>query len=312
MNLIIVEGIPGSGKSTTARFIALQSERNGLRTKLYHESAYQHPILLEKDISDSVDWRSIYLSKWNKFLAEHANDDAVIVMESVLFQSPIINLLHSDINRDEIVQFIEELYSLIKTTNGSLIYLYQDDPSFGIDRMLTARGGDTWLNNTYEKYKHEPYYLNRGQHSKDLHLDFLHEYSAIANIAFSKCKLNSLAIENTTWDWSALYRRILNFLELTYSPDPVITTHELEKFVGLFSNEEMELNIQVEIRDQELIIFGDQRLKPKDLNKFYLDNISISLEYISDNNGEFSTLIITEKDIVGNRKDEGTRFVRIN
>jgi hypothetical protein len=312
LNLIIVEGIPGSGKSTTARFIALQSERNGLRTKLFHESSFEHPILLDNEVSYSVDWRNIYLSNWSKFLAEQANDNSVIVMESILFQSPIINLLHSDIDREEIVQFIEELYSLLAATSCHVVYLYQGNSTVGISRMITSRGGETWLMNTYEKYKHEPYYLNRGQRGKELHIDFLHEYSTIANLAYSKCSLKSLAIDNTTWDWPSYYDRLLNFLELAYIPDPVLSIHDLKKFMGLFRNEEMGLTIQIEIKDHELIIFGNQRLKPRDLNKFYLDNISISLEYIVDSAGVFSALIIYEKDIVGNRSNEGTRFVRIS
>lgn len=54
MHLVIVEGIPGSGKSTTARFISLQAERNGIETKLFHESAFQHPIFLDREVTDPI------------------------------------------------------------------------------------------------------------------------------------------------------------------------------------------------------------------------------------------------------------------
>ncbi|PTX59985.1 thymidylate kinase [Melghirimyces profundicolus] len=42
--LILLEGIPGSGKSTFTRFIAVQLERNGYKTKLYHETTGDHPL----------------------------------------------------------------------------------------------------------------------------------------------------------------------------------------------------------------------------------------------------------------------------
>jgi hypothetical protein len=98
---------------------------------------------------------------------------------------------------------------------------------------------------------------------------------------------------------------------MSYFPDPVVTPSELEKFVGVFQNKEMGLKIQIELQDHELVIFGDQRLKPKESNQFYLDNISMTLEYIANSRGEFSSLLINEKDLVGNRKDEGTRFVKL-
>ncbi|CAN7551094.1 hypothetical protein [Rossellomorea sp. LjRoot5] len=42
-NLIIVEGIPGSGKSTTANFIKEHLEKEGIKAKLYQEGDTSHP-----------------------------------------------------------------------------------------------------------------------------------------------------------------------------------------------------------------------------------------------------------------------------
>lgn len=113
------------------------------------------------------------------------------------------------------------------------MYLYQDDPKVGIRRLINTRGGKNWLDTTYEKYKHEPYYVNRGQRSPDLHLDFLYEYATAACSAYSKCRLNSLAIDNTAWDWTTYKSRIINYLKWSYSPDPVIPLSELPKYTGV-------------------------------------------------------------------------------
>jgi len=313
LKLIIIEGIPGSGKSSTARFIALQFERNGFKTKLFHESTLQHPILIEEEIRNSFDWKTTYFSNWIKFLEDRANEsDDVIVMESVLFQTPIIKLLHLDVQRTLIVEFIEQIGALLSQIDCSLIYLYQPDPSVGIHRMMEARGGEEWLSHTYEKYKDEPYYKNRKQQNKEVHLEFLHDYYVIAEQANFKSKLNSMKIDNTAWEWEQYQSRILNFLKLSYKPDPVLNINELEKFTGKFHNVEMDVTVQIEIRNNELIVFNNYILKPRESNTFYLENISMSLKYIADYAGEYSTLIIFEKDIVGNRNEEGTRFERVS
>lgn len=313
MKLIIIEGIPGSGKSSTARFIALQFERNGYKTELFHESTLQHPILIDEDIRDSIDWRESYISNWIKFLENRMNNnEEIIVFESVLLQSPIIKLLHLDIDRGLIVEFIDQLNSLLTKIDCSLIFLNQGDPTVGIQRMMKIRGGEEWLNNTYEKYKDEPYYKNRHVRNKELHLEFLYEYAAIAETAYSEAKLTTIKIDNTEWDWNQYHSRIVNFLKLSHKSDPILHADELEKFIGHFHNKEMGLTVQIEIRNNELIIFNHYILKPRDIYKFYLDNISMSLEYLIDSNGEFPALMIYEKDIVGNRNDEGTRFERIS
>lgn len=311
MKLIIVEGIPGSGKSSAARFIALQSERNGLETMLYHESAFQHPIFVEHDVIDSSEWRTNYLSNWDHFFANQENNNSVTVIESILFQNPIMKLLHLDIDRGEILRFIDELYSRLISLNCTLIYLHQEDHAIGIHRMMMTRGGEAWLHNTYEKYKHEPYYLNRGQLGVSLHLDFLHEYAVLALTAYEKYGLNKLAIDNTSWDWPTYHKKILNFLNLTYVPDPILKLDELERYVGTYRNKEIGISVRIELKENELVIFGDHRLKPRDRDQFYLENISVSLEYNMDINGKHTGLLITEKDIVGNRNDEGTKFERI-
>lgn len=311
MKLVMVEGIPGSGKSSTARFIALQLERNGYDTELFHESTFLHPIILEENIYDSVQWQSSYMSKWNQFLNDNAGKQSVFVFESVLFQSPIINLLHLDTDRAEIIRFIDDLLSSLFRVDCNLVYLYQQDAIVGINRMMAARGGDLWLKKTYEKFKHLPYYTNRGQSDKELHLTFLHDYSEIAGAVYSKCMINSMAIDNTTWDWSQDYRTIMDFLGLAIYPDPNLSLAELEVFVGLFRNDELGLTIQIQLGKDGLYTFGDQKLKPRDKNKFYLDNISMSLEFMFNDSG-FSPneVIIYEKDIVGNRNEIGSKFVK--
>lgn len=312
MKLVIVEGIPGSGKSSTARFISLQLERNGYYTELFHESTFQHPILLEEDINDSEQWKSSYMSKWNKFLNNNASKQSVFVFESVLFQSPIINLLNFDTDRAEIIRFIDDLLSSLSRVDCSLVYLYQQDPSLGINRMMATRGGESWLEKTYEKYKHFPYYKNRGHSDKELHLKFLHDYSEIAGQVYSKCRINSIAIDNTNWNWNQDYSTIMDFLGHAIYPDPKLSSVELDMFIGLFRNDELGLTIEIQLGNDGLYIFGDQKLKPRDKNKFYLDNISMSLEFLfNDRESSPNEVIIYEKDIVGNRNEIGSKFIKI-
>lgn len=62
--LILFEGIPGSGKSTTARFISIQLDKKGFRNTFIHELAKDHPInffyemYLNKDEYDEL--KSLY------------------------------------------------------------------------------------------------------------------------------------------------------------------------------------------------------------------------------------------------------------
>ncbi len=57
-NLIIVEGIPGSGKSTTAAMIAEALQKTGKNVVCVDEGAPEHPATMISPISRQSDRRS--------------------------------------------------------------------------------------------------------------------------------------------------------------------------------------------------------------------------------------------------------------
>ncbi|TCM96589.1 thymidylate kinase [Paenibacillus sp. BK033] len=312
LKLIIVEGIPGSGKSSTARFLAMQSERNGNTTQLFHETTYQHPILIEDTISTPTAWMKQYLLNWDRFLEEQRDKKTTLVMESVLFQAPILHLLHMDLDKEAIIRFIENICARFTDLEFHLVYLYQDDPMIGINRMINTRGGMKRLNEKFEEFKHEPYYVNRGLTNPESHLDFLSEYAQIAKTANSRCSSWSLSIENTNWDWRSYYHTIVDHFGWSFIPDPIVPYSELVNYVGVYHNEELNLHINVELKDGQLFGFGDRQLKPNDLRTFYLDYVSMKIQFNWGPSGQCCGMIVKEKDLFGNRRDEGTKFIKIS
>lgn len=48
--LILIDGITGSGKSTTAQFLFDQIQRNGIEVSWYHEDETDHPIKFDEEL----------------------------------------------------------------------------------------------------------------------------------------------------------------------------------------------------------------------------------------------------------------------
>lgn len=97
--IILVEGIPGSGKSTFARFLSNQFERNGFTCRLFLETTYDHPIIESTGYTDHSLFLEAYYERWAKFL-DNFPDEEIVLMESAFFQSPIVHLLHKDVDRE--------------------------------------------------------------------------------------------------------------------------------------------------------------------------------------------------------------------
>lgn len=308
--LILIEGMPGSGKSTYARFLSVQFERNGYRTVLFHETTADHPIISRSDIQDANDWMKEYIKKWRRFLSNQATEDSVFVMESVLFQNPMINLLNKDVDRDRIKIFITELALILREYETSLIYFGHEDSTNAINEMIESRGGPEFLAQKYEAFKKEKYYINRDHPGPEIHLEFLKEYADMAKELIHKIHLDVLSIDNSRREWKVYEEQILRRYRLAYIPDPFISENEMDECVGIFQNNELNFKIHIEKKERTLYIFGDRKLRCKGKDTFYLDDMSVEITFIKES-GIYKKLIIGEKDIFANQNEEGTVFVKI-
>jgi thymidylate kinase len=55
--LVFVEGVPGTGKSTTAQFLARQLIRHGRPARWFYEEQVPNPFVPEIDPSEYRDWQ---------------------------------------------------------------------------------------------------------------------------------------------------------------------------------------------------------------------------------------------------------------
>ncbi|SDE66082.1 hypothetical protein SAMN04488542_101303 [Fontibacillus panacisegetis] len=308
--LILIEGIPGSGKSTFARFLSNQFERNGFNTRIYLETTFDHPIIESTGYEDYSLFMDSYYERWSKFL-DDLPDEEVVVMESAFFQSPIVHLLHKDADRELIRSLIIKVSSLLSEEYCSLIYFYHKDAPLAINKMIKARGGREYLEQKHNEYKNEPYFRNRQEQGSDSHISFFLEYSVLTNEIVSEVAIPTEIIENSTAEYQLYQKQALEKFNLTFFPDPVLNSSILKKYSGLYHNKDMDLKVSVELIDDFLWIFGNKRMKSKSKDQFYLDDMSVLVNFIEDSTN-VTGLLITEKDLYANRNDNGTMFDRIS
>lgn len=307
--LVLVEGIPGSGKSTFARFIANQFERNDYTCNLFFETTYNHPIIYSESFDDYNIFIESYLERWKKFLLNQYDSD-VIVMESALFQSPIVHLLHKDVDRSVIKSLIVNVSELFREVDCKLIYFYQDDAATAIQKMIDIRGRENFLLRKHNEYKHEKYFLNRMEQGPESHVTFFLDYAALAYKIVKEVAIETIIIENSRRNYPLYEMQLINEFDLRYIPDPYLDLSLLKSYTGTYHNQDLKFDLKVELIDDHLFIFGNKKLKPKSSSQFYLDDMSVIANFISE--GNKIKVVITEKDLYANRNDNGTVFERIS
>jgi DNA polymerase III delta prime subunit len=110
--LVFVEGVPGTGKSTTAQFLARQLIRHGRPARWFYEEQVPNPFVPEIHPSEYRDWHhfiNLRVERWQEFARAAAVSTETLVAESVLLQAPVFTMLRRDVPPAMIEQLLIEL-----------------------------------------------------------------------------------------------------------------------------------------------------------------------------------------------------------
>lgn len=145
-NLIIVEGLPGSGKSTTAAMIAKELKKKGKKVICVDEGAQEHPAdYADYDFPDFETERMKILEKWHSFI-EKSDKDTIYVFNCIFLQNPMCEtMMRFGMKDTASTMYISEIAEIIKPLNPIIVYINQPNIKETINSVLGERGDD-WLN----------------------------------------------------------------------------------------------------------------------------------------------------------------------
>ena len=101
--LIMLEGLPSTGKTTNARFIHIQLERNDINAEWIHEVAMPHPVLFFDEVGLTYDEYDRFLKVYPK-ASDVLNKIAVFKKSTVGIHLPEIQWNYKDEIGEEIYQ----------------------------------------------------------------------------------------------------------------------------------------------------------------------------------------------------------------
>ena len=149
--LVLVEGLPGSGKSTTSHLLCLHCERHGRPARWYYEHETPHPIFEYAEIQDVLDQGCLRdglfdtaLASWRRLAVDLARGDCSLILESSFFQTAIHAMLLLNWDEARITSYVLEVERAIAPLSPWLIVLRQDDVAAAL-RETTARRGAWFL-----------------------------------------------------------------------------------------------------------------------------------------------------------------------
>lgn len=217
--LVLVEGVPFTGKSTVSEYIAQQLNLNGypqlwLPEGMMLKQYFPHVLATFEDepLSEQTLWQN-----WNTFVETVRSRPETFVVDSALSYAATFRLMLDDRPTAQILTWLERLALLCAPLQPRVIHLVGDVEHLA--RASIVERGAEWEEHMIKTTEPTPYQQARGRTGVAGAIRMMEETQALTRRVLA-AGWQSLTVEVTAGEWPIYQRAILDFLEI---PEVVVT-----------------------------------------------------------------------------------------
>jgi len=167
VELIFIEGLPGSGKTTMARVLCEFAQHQGRAASWYLEEMSDHPVhphSFRRQKSDSG-FPERCLARWDAFVSGHEDGNHLHIFDGSLFQSTVRHMLEAGHPR-LIPGYYRDCQRILARVCTRLIYLRPDNYDCHINWTMTHRG-EHWSNRVSAYLEQTAFCVSAGVRGRD-------------------------------------------------------------------------------------------------------------------------------------------------
>jgi hypothetical protein len=253
-DLILVEGVPGTGKSTTAQFLARQLRHHGRAARWIYEEEAPNPFVPPGDDFPTWDaFAEAHLERWQTFAREAASAPDAIIAESYLLQRPVFTMFRRDVDAAGVEALVRRFAEAVAPLRPRLIQLAHPDPAASW-RAIAAKRGPTFTTAAIARAADWPFLQARGLSGLDGVLAYWRAHGALCDAIAARMPMEMLAVDVSTGEWSARRAQLCAFVGVPLSEPPRPGVADLARFTGRYTDGQRE--IVVGLDDGQLSLSG--------------------------------------------------------
>lgn len=230
--LILVEGPPGSGKTTTARKLAAEIAQTGKACQCFWEWDPANPIAIGADlhldqvIATAIAREDDVLQQWQRLVDRQRAQDTVTIMESRFWQTGVMLMYVAGHPLEGVLESNRRLITIIQELQPVLIYFTIDDVRGFMTRAMQLKevewqqGGfpGSWAEHIFTAFEGQPWSVAHDATGPEGMIALLEDWAVVAERLYERVPFPKIKIRNPYQDWERALAQARRFLELN---DPV-------------------------------------------------------------------------------------------
>ena len=215
--LILMEGLPGAGKSTSTKRLGTLLQEKGIACRFFLEDSDSHPIpCLDLEIKGLT---PKMVPLWTDFINKALQEPGVTIIESRLWQNTALFMYMSEMDIEEIIQYNQKIGQVLAPLAPVLFLIDQDDTETALRRTFTTRG-EKQMQRELETTAQYPWFKSRGKQDFAGWVQFFEEWQQVARHLYHDWPHRKKRILNPHEDWAGAYEQMVAFLKINGNQRP--------------------------------------------------------------------------------------------
>ncbi len=285
--MILIEGLPGSGKSTTAQWLHHSFKQSKISSQWFYELSEHHPLTYRSDrskisgsqlLTESVDI-------WKRFIQSEMSQCEAIIIDSGFFQKNIMYMMNLNIDKKNIQKYAMKVEALISKCDTYFIYLDAGNAEMHMRGAFRARGKKfqnaltEWSNNT-------KYSVSKGYAGLEGCLKYWRDYKDLCDSIYKKSKFSKIEIGVTTGPWSEHYQALSRFLKVSNYENTNCSSILRAKLTGDYLMRDSDIVVSIKEKSDYLTITSllhaleaESLMILDNSNRFFIRGHDVSLQF---------------------------------